>query len=355
MIKNHCLLLSTLIFFSFSTFAQTDYRPGCIIMLNHDTIRGEINYRDDIRNTERCTFRSDSSEVKDFAPFSIEGYMFRDGKFYVSRHIRIGNLVYPAFVQYLVKGRKSLYYFRNDSASIFLVDYQGDTVMAVPSDREVIYHDNRAYFTENTRHKGFLKVYFADCPELAKDIDAIESPDIRNMVNLTKEYHKLTCGDSGCLVYYRKPSGFRMGVEGRFGYSKVTGADAMVPIYGGLLHFWIPNRNERMFLVTGFLYSQYHKTFSDHPQDQATYSIGKVPLIFEYLFPFKVFVPKIQGGFYFNYSSSDTEKALMLTIPFSAGFMIRPVKSLAFDFSAEAEFFPAVISYSFNFGIRFFH
>ena len=68
--------------------AQNNFKNGYIITNNNDTIWGEIDFRVDELNAQRCKFRQDkNSETKIFLPGEIQAYRFsKEGKYYVSKN-----------------------------------------------------------------------------------------------------------------------------------------------------------------------------------------------------------------------------------------------------------------------------
>jgi hypothetical protein len=316
-------------------YAQADFRQGQIFTLAHDTVTGFIDYRGDINNSERCTFKSGLEEpAKEFLPGKIEGYRFTGGKYYVSKVVRREDGTVPAFVEYLVEGKKNLYSNKDSRGLHFLIDYVNDTVVEIPWSQGYQYLDGKEYLRESTVHQGYLKAYFSDCPELYTDISRINKPDFSNMVSLTKKYHHLVCGDSGCIIYYKRPPGFRMAAEPTIGMIRLNhGGDYQIQ-YGLLLHFWMPRQSERLYLVTGVIYSM-----PDFYGDR--YTMIKIPLLFEYQFPFRVVKPRFDVGVnYINFSNKDNPTAQGISFSGYGGVYIRLAEFLYLDFSAGIDLTP---------------
>ena len=116
-----CLLLIPVL------YAQNNYRPGFIITVQKDTIYGEIDYRTDKMNAKRCVFQSQGNDTEPvtYHPFEILGYRFTDdGKYYVSKNIELKyGVSTPVFLEYLLQGMKSLYYYETeDNIPIYFVE-----------------------------------------------------------------------------------------------------------------------------------------------------------------------------------------------------------------------------------------
>jgi len=359
----------TILFFVLCTVirldAQTELRPGIIMPKENGSVSGTIEYWDDIRNAERCRFKPNTGVTTTFKPFEIYGYRFTWGKFYISKYIRRNDKTEASFVEYLVKGKKDLYYLRDKKGSHFLIDSGKDTVIEVIYKSSHVYQNDVEYFNEINIHQSYLKAYFKDCPQLFDEIEKIKVPDIPNMIAVTKDYHHFMCADTGCVVFYKKSYKFHLTLEVRYGmiqYPWVSGP--FKSQYSYLAHFWLPRFNEHIYLVTGLVLSTINT-------GNTSIHIYKIPLKIEYLFPFKVIKPKFDGGL--NFGEVTTEEStdigitdhnvnLLADIPVSAGILITPVKSIGIDLSVEGDLFPfgsvngfeenhVFFSYSFNAGI----
>ena len=128
------LYLCAFCFFMTTMQAQRNYRPGFIITLQKDTIYGQIDFRTDKMNEQRCVFRDDNTlQVRTYEPFDIWGYRFTDdGKMYVSKSVTLKMGEYPldVFLEYLVKGMKSLYYMDTASIPTYFIE-DGDRLVKV--------------------------------------------------------------------------------------------------------------------------------------------------------------------------------------------------------------------------------
>src|SRR6187551_3544325 len=73
-------LLITFLCLFLKVYGQKDFRPGYIITLSGDTVKGEINYRNLRKNTQECEFKKAVTEDKSkYYPGEILGYSFENG------------------------------------------------------------------------------------------------------------------------------------------------------------------------------------------------------------------------------------------------------------------------------------
>lgn len=65
---------------------QTNFRPGYVITNSNDTLQGLIDNKGDVKNAKNCEFKeSADAKVKEFKPFGIKGFRFKDDKYFVSK------------------------------------------------------------------------------------------------------------------------------------------------------------------------------------------------------------------------------------------------------------------------------
>ncbi len=322
------LLIVALLCSYFVVSAQDDYRNGYIIMPNDSLVFGQVNFRDDMRNSKECTFKSKSNDNKTYSPNDIKGYRFTNGKYYVSKYVKAKGNVNHLFVEYLVEGDKSLYYYRDMGGNHFLIDYKNDTLIEIPYREEIVNIGGINYLKEPQDHKKILKAYFRDCPAMFSKIDQLNRPYFDNLVNITKEYYHLTCGDSGCTVYYKPKPLFKIAVEPQYGVSHFSkylfGNSSYQTNFGVNVYLWLPRSNENLYIKTGL---------TSYSQD---FTLIKIPIQLEYVFPYRTFKPKVDFGF--NYYRIRPE-GMGLNTALAVGVLIKASDYMYFDFSAEADLF----------------
>jgi len=312
--------------------AQTDFRKGYIITSNLDTIRGTVDFRGDMKNSENCIFKNNEDKTTTYHPGEIYGYRFENGKYYISKFVKEKNgTVKNLFAEFLVEGAKDLYYFRDMAGFHYLLDYKSDTLTEIPYDVKDIRKDGKDYQYESKQYIGYLKEYFKDCPSLYAEIDRIKKPEFNNLIKLTKDYHYKTCSDSSCIVYYQPKPLFKVAFEPQYGAWALKGYD-YTSITGGLLYIWLPRANERLFLKTGLSFAKY--TYSG-----SSYSYFRIPIQIEYLFPDGLIRPKFDVGFnYYSLRPSfDSESDKSLFFASSVGALIKITKSVYFDLKFDLD------------------
>jgi len=114
------LVLTILIFFAVK--AQSDYRTGYIINLQGDTIYGLINFKGDKANAKSCIFKKGNDlEKVTYTPSQIKSYQFVDGKYYLSSISLNYKLKDHVFLECLIKGSLSVFYYQDDVKDHYFV------------------------------------------------------------------------------------------------------------------------------------------------------------------------------------------------------------------------------------------
>ncbi len=344
MIRTFCLII--FLGFSLLSYAQKDLRKGYIITNSGDTLSGMINFQGDIKNSKECVFYPEKDKKEEFHPFDIYGYRFEGGKYYVSKFTEEDEK--QIFAEYLVRGQKDLFYYRDNIGNHYLLSKNDSVLIEIPYEEKVVTIDGKTYLQESKEHIGFLKSYFSDCPSVYREIEIMKKPDKNNMISITKKYHDEICGENSCIVYKKNKIPVKFAVEPRLEMTHFKGETGFFNQYGGLIYLWLPESNENLYFKTGFLYSKYENDIS----------LYKVPLRFEYVFPYKVFRPKFDLGLntYFSQNQAYSE-GLALTLAASGGFLVRITKFMYADIDIETDIIQFtfdtgfLISHSFGFGI----
>lgn len=314
--------------------AQTEFRPGYIVLKDKDTLFGEIDYRSDKIMARVCKFKKDKTVLK-YSPFDIESYRFTDGKYFVSKKVN-GKSV---FLQFLIEGRLNVYYYQDDKSNdsfYFLENEKGD-FKEIPYKEEVVLINGKYYDQKSLRYKGFLTVFTAEAPELQSEINAIEKPGHDNLIKLAKDYHNSVCDTEKCIVYEAKHRKSKVSLEMQAGVFKFTTneitesvVDKTVSQVGVIAHFSIPSLGDKWYLKTGLLHSKL--SYSNTSESMYT-----VPFHIEYIH-FKGRVrPKFSYGPNFNEIAS-TSLNVGVNVQLSESFFWSINTSL--DFKGRYLFLP---------------
>ena len=198
------LALSVFIFIA-GVKAQSDFRPGYIITLHGDTIKGLINYRSDIANSKECIFKKEADQEKVvYTPDQIESYLFIDGKYYISSNSLNYKFKDHVFVEYVIKGLVSIYFYRDEEKNHYFISK--DTLFT-ELDHYVAVNgmsgDDNLAAEKSQTYKGQLKYLMRDQPSIYKKVDGIVC-NTKDLISLTNEYQQLSCPSQECMQYEKK-------------------------------------------------------------------------------------------------------------------------------------------------------
>lgn len=200
-----------------SVYAQSNYRPGFIITLKQDTVYGQIDFRTDRINALRCVFKSkEDAEPVTCLPFEITGYRFTDdGKYYVSRMIKTDEdkEAMPVFLEYLLEGIKSLYYYESkDNREFYFIQDGKQLVVLDAPELEKMKREGFIANGQTDRYVPTLQYIFRDCPGLAPEILKTTFSH-KGLIKIAKEYHDAVCTTNKECIIFENKAGKRKGVQ----------------------------------------------------------------------------------------------------------------------------------------------
>lgn len=202
------LIFSFLFFLASFASAQSNFKEGYIITNENDTVTGFVDFRTSEINSRSCRFRAnETGEIKTYYPGEISGYRFiKEGKFYVSRNIEIEGQKQEVFLEYLLKGIVSLYYYVGDRDYYFVENEEGKMTGIGKKEDEKVYSDKFriTFLKKDNRYIGMLKNVFQQSQSTVDKLDNI-SYNQKDIINVTKNYHDDVCtSGEGCIIFETK-------------------------------------------------------------------------------------------------------------------------------------------------------
>ena len=321
-------LFFTIFIYSIVLFAQTDFRPGYVIKSLGDTLWGEINYQGNKELAEMCTFRTNkNSKITYFAPEDILGYRFVNSKYFVSKQL----VDKTVFLEYLINGIVSIYCARYDDGNHFYIEKEGKGLMELPYKEGIIEKYQKKIFFTSTEHIGILQIYMGDATELSEKIYEITEPKQKELMKLAEEYHNIVCSGSKCIIYEKKLSPISINPQFTYGLSHITNQlinsrsksfQTFMPTFGILMHIWLPNVSEKLYLKTGLI-------GVIDGNNKNMFSLFKIPFYLEYLYPKGIIRPRCSIGI----------SNITFDPGFSGGLNIKLYKQLNFSIDYNIDFF----------------
>lgn len=198
------------LFLALSGLSQQNYLPGSIQKINGDTVHGFINYLNSEKNPLNVYFKIDLNREPDIiSPREIKSFIVGN-EIYRTATVKLNDGFYKTadlgyspeislrtetvFLQTLVQGSKSLYYFRDsEGREQFFVELDSQFEL-------LIYHkylkdlnksvnsSNSTSITEDKRFVGQLSYYLKDCPEIQTELKYVRY-NKQSLVKLFRKYY----------------------------------------------------------------------------------------------------------------------------------------------------------------------
>ena len=184
-------------------FSQIEFVKGYVLLNNGDTLYGEIDKSNYIRNSMQCNFRKEEGgEITTYFPNQIEGYRFINGKYYVSKKVPVDNDTIYVFLEYLINGKLNVFYCKNAPGSNhYYISNDTLPIVELEFSKDLKYNDGRMYYSGSEKAKGLLIYYTLDCPEMKERISHLETPNSRQLIQLSKYYQHQMYNDQRYIVY----------------------------------------------------------------------------------------------------------------------------------------------------------
>ena len=196
------LSLFLFLFVSFAAYSQTDnYLPGYVIMQTGDSIAGKILYKGNDSYNNVCIFREEgSNKDKRFTTNDIQLYRYFDTKCYVPLDVPIDNKIHTVFVEYLLNGIISIYYY--GYLNKYYVKSETGELLSLSSEERERHDDKGHYVYKLEKYIGILKYVFRKDD---KTLETLDKGNItlnqRDLISLGRNYHNAICTEWECVVY----------------------------------------------------------------------------------------------------------------------------------------------------------
>jgi hypothetical protein len=201
MARKTILIIIILSLLGFRVSSQSNYKNGFIIDNKGDTVYGLIKNLSLIGISQKCWFRkSEKSEAVCYTPYNIKAFSYINGKYFVSKLIKVGKDIQPTFLEYLISGKANLFYRKDEKGDHYYLQNENDSIYELLNSEVEIYKDDVKYVHYKNEYIGMIKIIFKDCPEIRTEINKSEFSH-ESLINLTKDYHNYVCKDKACIIY----------------------------------------------------------------------------------------------------------------------------------------------------------
>jgi hypothetical protein len=288
-------------------YAQKNYKPGWVVTNKNDTLHGSINLKSNRHNSRMIEFKiSKDQSPQTYTPDDIKAFKIDNSKYYVSREIVLNNIRKKVFLEFLVQGIVDLYFLRENQMDYFFIRKDSTITLLLNTEKTLVTKYGDTYSGNSNQYIGILTYLFKDSPEL-KDKIANTGYKNNSLIKLTKDYHNSVCKDYACIDYTKKTKNSvaiepNLGIINSWmGFKKSSyhtyNSQAAFGLNVRFSSNWSSNRWNVLLglnysnndLVGKYTSSAFNETF----QINAKYSILRIPISLQYLFPEKRIQPFI--------------------------------------------------------------
>jgi hypothetical protein len=316
------------------SLAQADFRPGYIVSLTGDTLRGELTYSGAQRSALVCRFRpAPTAPATSYNAGQLRGYGFPGNKVYEARALsRPDSSGYvlpprPVFLEVLTAGPVTLYYYQNLKAQeqFYVATSASGPVQELVHTSEVVSASVNNYYRENNRFRGTLAEVFAACPSVQQSVASLPFK-LSALVAIVQRYNRCVqpattsapVAEAAAVARRRGRLTAGLLLGGQLSQQVLQDDDSPVagtitgsiaPAGGLGLQLSLPALNDRLALRLEALYEwqKYdgiigNNTFYTYNDAQVRVGASylRVPLLLRYIFPTRRVQPFLQAGLAYN-------------------------------------------------------
>jgi hypothetical protein len=265
----------------------------------------------DLMNSRICQVVI-NDKIKEYTPEQVSEYGFKSGRVYFSRKIQSGDSIKTVFLERLVKGKATLYYYRGHGIKEFFLEKDSGVFIALPV---------RGRESKNNNFHAALTGALTDCPEVV-GYSGMVACNKRSMSEFISGYNK-------CIPI--PPHTLKCGLMLGYEESKLIYSSN----YDDRKLDFLNYKYERSFAVGGFInkpimYSNFsahlelyysHKNYSYSFQNETTIidmvadrSSLIIPALLRYTFQSHKTMPFINAGGCLAYNFRNTAEVNSSTI-----------------------------------------
>ena len=314
---------------SYHANAQTDFRPGYVLPLIGDTLKGEVDQRDGRLSAQRCRFRVKAGETATtYYPGQARAYgLAKGGSYYRVQAVPAGDSLLAAgtryFMEVLVDGPAQLYFLRSEQSHerYYVVSPVLPLALLKHAVRTVMREGHR-YEEELTPFRQTLAQALTGCAAAQVKLPALAYLEsaLRRVVQLYNacqgvQPSKRATNANALSVRIGVASGIH---RSRFGFAEgVRSTTPTLPTYtgftGGLtVGLVAPRLSRKISLELGAFYErqrydvEYTEPYSGgivyERRSQAHFDITclQIPLLLRYTYPRGAVQPLVEAGILFR-------------------------------------------------------
>ena len=301
--------------------AQDRFRPGYVVQLNGDTLRGDLQVRSAIRNSQLCRFRTTATAVAtDYKPTQLRAYGLNEIVAYRAQRLPAHGTeaAAVAFVKLLVVGQANLYAYQDtEDEPHYYLAMGTDSLQELRKFRVQRIVDNQVYYEEQSPFRTVLATALRACPSVQHLLPTLPlaANDLTRVI--TRYNDCLGGGATARVLVPRQRAQLSVGIAAGVDATKVDFSKALnrvrdgsftatSPMGGLFVEFVTPALNRNVALRLDMLYAKMHyadayvarnvSTVEERAQASFDVSYLKLPLQVRYHFNTGRFRPFLQAG-----------------------------------------------------------
>ena len=303
--------------------AQTNYRPGYVLPLTGDTLRGEVDLREGRLNAERCQFRANPQAAPVlYLPANLRGYGFSTE----NQHYRALTATTdkaaarPYFLEILADGPVSLYHLVDEAQrEQYYVGLPNQPLALLRHGLVEVMRGNERTMEVETGYRNTLAAVLTNCPAVEQQLPRLSFQESQ-LIKVVNAYNRECAGYRPAQARHTSKAHFTVGIMAGvaqhvleysdFPYKNgVTARRSQTGMAVGptLCYGWGP----RLALSLSILYSPDKFVIEDAGKNSLsgqgfrhTFDLAylRFPLMVRYTYPRGKFVPMAEAGLSLAYA-----------------------------------------------------
>lgn len=329
------LALLPLLLGSTIVLAQTNFRPGYVLPLSGDTLRGEVDSRGAQRNARVARFRvAAGAIITEYQPRQLRGYGFTGDRVYQTESVLLTDsvqrqsLLYasddtikrPSFLEVIVRGPASLLFLRDEAnKDHYYLQMAGSSVQELLQTTQQIEDNGVTYQRKLDEFRYVLAAATKQCLMIQSTINTMRY-GLNELASLVHRYNDCVGASSISPASKTRKNHVQLGVvvggersqlvlNDQYAGSAITpkGTSAIQPVVGLALNMHLTGLNRTLSARVEALYENQHfeaeyRSAKGVGKDYRVTLTGiRVPVLVCYTYPRGVIRPFLQVGYGFSY------------------------------------------------------
>jgi len=202
-----------------TALAQSNlFERGYVILNNRDTLFGyvkDLTIRTDLYLSVTFSDNEAGENPVTYSPSEVIEYYYEPGLCFLSREIELKDESGRRFLQCLVKGYASLYYYETVEGSVYFLEKEGEPLQFLEKHPE----DPRLMDQPSVEK---MRDFVSGCPEVMEKVNTLSNQS-KDLIRFIRQYNRCS-GDDQEMVLYKpgKEKSFRVGVTAGFNLADLT-------------------------------------------------------------------------------------------------------------------------------------